>query len=155
MKSKNEQTTTNTYGWQTPPQTAQGQAYDEWARNAFTTADPTIPYTFGNMRKNLNNRFDNPFGFNYSGEAADAIKYDQNNEIDQAQGQALREDRQYRNQARGSALAVSAAQNAPQLTQTGGHTYGWQSQPIGPAIIGAVGAMGSAAITGGMSGGAS
>lgn len=155
MKSKHDTTTTNTYGWQTPPATAQATAYDDWAKTAFTNPDPTIPFTFGNMRKNLNNRFDNPFGHNYSGEAADAIRYEQNNEIDQAQGQAVRESNYSNSQARGSALAVSAGQHAPQLVQTGGRSQGWQTQAIGPALIGAAGAMGSAAITGGMSGGAS
>lgn len=148
-KTKSQSTTTNTYGWQAPPVTEAQTNYDNWANTAFDTPDPSIPYTFGNMRQNLNNRFDNPFGFNYSPEVAEANKYSQNNQIDQAQGQAHREDSFNRKNAKGAALAGSAAGHAPVLTQTGGSSTGSQStnaMGIIGAGIGAAGQIGAAAM---------
>lgn len=144
MKSKTTQQNTNTYGWMAPQQTAQQSAYDQHVKTAYDTPDPTIPYTFGNMKQNVNNRFDDPFGFNYSPEVKGAIKYSENNRIDQMHGQALREDRFNRTNAKTSALAGSAGMAAPQLVQTGGSMQGTQTQAWGTAAIGAVGSVGSA-----------
>lgn len=144
MKSKTKQTNTNTYGWQTPPQSQSQAAYDQHVKTAYDTPDPTIPFTFGNMKENVNNRLDNPFGYNYSPEVSEAIKYNENNRIDQMHGQALREDRFNRTQAKTAALAGSAAGNAPVLTQTGGTMTGSQTSAWGPAAIGAIGSVGGA-----------
>lgn len=145
MKSKHENTVTNTYGWQTPPSTPQSQALDAQIAK-YDTPDPTIPYVFNNRRNQLNNRFDNPFGFNYSPEVQEAQKYARGQELDQAQGQAHREDNFNRMNAKTAALAGSAALHAPVLTQTGGHEQGFQTTPWGPALIGAAGQIGGAAL---------
>jgi hypothetical protein len=146
MKSKSTQTSTNSFAYQTPPTTPQQQAFDTYAQTAFERPDPSIGYTYGNMRENVANRFANPYGANYSPEVADSIRYNQLNTINQAQGQAYREDAHSRRAAKAGVLATSAGLHAPQLTQTGGHQVGTQVGAIGPAIIGAVGSIGAAAM---------
>lgn len=146
MKSKSTQQTQNTYGWQTPPQTAAQSLLNTHLMTAFDTPDPTIPYIFSNQRGQLRNRFDNPFGFNYSPEVRDANMYARNEEIGQKEGQAFREDRFNRNNAKTSALLSNASLNAPVLTQTGGSMQGTQTSAIGPALIGLAGSIGGAAL---------
>lgn len=147
-KSTSQQQVTNTYAWQTPPETKQASAYDTWAQGAYGTPDPSIPYTFAGQRKTLNDSLNNPFGYNFSPEVSQAIKYSQNQDINQQQGQAIRTDRFNRESAKGQALAVGAGLNSPVLTQTGGSSQGsgTQTTPIGPAIINAVGQAGSTAL---------
>jgi hypothetical protein len=145
MKSKTKQETKNTYGWQTPPTTAAQTAFEGQIKE-YDTPDPTIPYTFANLKENLNNRLDDPFGMNFSPEVSGAIKTAGNERLIQGQGQALREDRFNRMGAKTGAMAINAAAQAPQLVQTGGSMVGTQTAPIGPAIIGAVGSIGGAAI---------
>ena len=143
-KSTSKQQQTNTYGHIQTPITAQQQAFDDHIKTAYDQADPNIPYQFNNAREALNNRFDNPFGADISPEVRDAVKYEQGNFIDQAQGQAAREDSFNRKQAKTGALATSAGMVAPQLVQTGGSSIGsgTQTTPLGPALIGAVGQIG-------------
>lgn len=149
MKSKSTTSQTNTYGYQTPPTTAQQTAFDQHVQTAYDTPDPTIPYTFGNMRKNVDDRLHDPFGFNYSPEVSDAIKYNEHNRIDQAQGQALREDSFNRKGAKTQALAASAAGHAPQLVQTGGTGTTVTNPGVGGLLMGGLQAgasLGSAAM---------
>jgi hypothetical protein len=98
------------------------------------------------MRKNVGNRLDNPFGPNFSPEVSDAIKYSENQNIDQMQGQAGREDAFNRKNAKVSAKMTNAALHAPTLTQTGGSMQGSQTAALGPALIGAAGAIGGGAL---------
>lgn len=146
MKSKSKQQSTTTYNYMTPPTTPQQQEFDTWAHEAFNTPDPNIPYTFANMREGVNNRLDNPFGADYSPEVRDAIRYNENNKIDQAQGQALREDTFNRQAGKGAALATSAAGHAPNLVATGSQGTSTTTQPILPPLIGAGASLGSAAL---------
>lgn len=147
--TKTTQTQSNSFGYMTPPTSSAQAAYDQHVAKAYDTPDPTIPFTFGNMKQNVGNRLDNPFGFNYSPEVSDAIKYSQNNQIDQMHGQASREDLFNRNAAKTQALAGSAAGHAPQLIQTGGTGTTVQSQGIGSLLMGGLNAgasLGSAAM---------
>lgn len=133
----------------TPPTTAAQTAFDQHVSKAYDTPDPTIPYTFGNMRNNMNNRMDNPFGFNYSPEVSESIKYNENNNIDQMQGQAMREDKFNRNAAKTQALAGSAAAHSPQLVQSGSSGTVVQNPGIGGLLMGGLNAgasLGSAAL---------
>lgn len=134
-KSKTKTTQTNSYGWQTPPTTPQQGQFDQWAQGSFNTPDPSIPYAFNNMRESVNNRLNNPFGADYSPEVNDAIRYNENQSINQMQGQAVREDAFNRNIARGQALQTSAGMHAPNLVATGssGTTI---SQPSMMGLIG-------------------
>lgn len=151
-KTKTNQTSTNTYGWQTAPTTQAQQSFDTYVKDAFETPDPSIGYQFGKMRENIKNRVDNPFGHNYSPEVQEALQYSGENELDQQQGQALREDASTRKQLKLGGLGASAAAHAPVLTQTGGTMQGTQtqSQPWGNYLMGGISAgaqLGSAALT--------
>lgn len=118
-KSKQKTTQSTTYGWQTPPNTAAQTAFDQHIGTAFDTPDPTIPFMYNKMREGVNNRFDNPFGWNYSPEVADAYKYNAGNEIDMMQGQSIREDAYNRKMGKTQALQASASMHAPVLVATG------------------------------------
>lgn len=145
MKSKTKSQSTNTYGYQTPPHWAGAEEFHNQI-GQLDKGDPSIPFAFAHQREELKNRFDNPFGFNYSPEVQDAIKYSQGQNIDQAEGQAHREDYYNRQQAKLGALGAYAGMTAPTLVQTGGTFQGTQTQPIGPALIGAAGQIGGAAL---------
>lgn len=150
MKSKTQQKSTNTFSHVTPPETAAQRAFDEHVRTAYDTPDPTIPYTFANMRENVSNRLDNPFGHNYSPEVAEAMRYSQIGMIDQAQGQANREDAYNRRMAKTQGLAASAQMRAPQLVQTGGTSTTTHNPGMGNIIMQGISAgasLGSAALT--------
>lgn len=139
MKSKSKSKTTNTYGWQTPPQTQAMSQYGQAINTSFDTPDPSIGYQFGAARQRVDDRFDNPFGQDYSPEVRDAMTYGGHQQLDQAQGQATREDSFRRKEGKLGHQAAYAGMTAPQLVQTGGTFQGSQSQPWGPALIGAAG----------------
>jgi tRNA A37 N6-isopentenylltransferase MiaA len=139
MKSKSKSKTTNTYAYQAPPQTQQMQQYGQSINDAYDTPDPSIGYQFASARGRIDDRFDNPFGQDYSPEVQDAMKYSGHQQLDQAQGQAYREDAFRRKEGKLGHQAAYAGMTAPQLVQTGGTFQGSQSQPWGPALIGAAG----------------
>lgn len=135
-------TTKNTHGYVAPPNTADRTAQRAAIGTAYDTPDATIPFSYNRQRSAVKNRFTNPFGHGYSGEAKDAIMSNDINQLDQQQGLALRQDQMQRNQAKVGALAHLADGTAPQLIQTGGT----QTQSAGGAIAGMVGSIGSAAL---------
>lgn len=143
MKSKTKQT--NTHAYMTAPSTPQQTAFDQNINTAYEAPDASIPFAFGNMRENLNNRLDNPYGADYSPEVQDALLYEGNQNIDQMQGAAVRDDNMRRKQAKTGLLGQSAGLMRPDLVQTGGTTT--QSQPIGPMLISAAAGLGSSALT--------
>ena len=145
-KKKQKTVQTNTYGWQTPPETADTGAYRSAVNNAYDTPDPSIAYSFNSARQRLKDRFDNPFGANYSPEVADAAKYAGTNELDQQQGAALQADAYNRKNAKVAGLAGVAGMTAPQLVQTGGTSNTTQSSGLLGQILGAGASIGSAAI---------
>ena len=147
-KTKTQQTQTNTYAYQAPPDTKDTQAYRDSISQAYDTADPTIAYSFNNARNHVKDRYDNPFGANYSAEAADAAKYAGINELDQGQGAALQADAYNRKNAKVAALGGVAGLTAPQLVQTGGTMNGTTTQSGGMLgqILGAGAGIGSAAL---------
>lgn len=143
-KQKTEQT--NTYGYMTPSNTPDINAYRDTVNTAYDTPDPNIPFAFAQARDQANNRFDNPFGADYSPEVRDAAKYANNNSLDQAQGQALREDTFNRKIGKVGAQGALAGLTAPQLVQTGGNSTTTQSGGLAQQLIGAGASIGSAAI---------
>lgn len=150
MKSKSKQTqnTTNTWGSVTPTNTADMQAYRDAIGGTFDKTDPTIPYVFNQARNNAKNRFDDPFGHEVSPEVRGAYMHETMNNIDQAQGQAIREDSSNRRFGKLQALQNLASMTAPQIVQTGGSSTGTtvQSQPILPALLQLGGQLGGAAM---------
>lgn len=149
MKSKSTSQTANTYGYMAPVRTSQQDAYDKHVQTAYDTPDPSIGYTFGKSEQNLQDKFSNPWGFNYSPEVAEASMYAGRQDLNQARGQALREDAAQRRQAKTAGLAGSAGMAEHKLVQTGGSSSGTQSQPWGPALIGAGASLAGASLAGG------
>lgn len=154
MKSKQQtqQRSTNTYGYMNRPTTQADIELDEAINHAFNTPDPTISYSAANQHEALNNRFSDMFGTNYSPEVKDAIKYTEGQNINQATGQAYREDSQNRNLGKLGAKAAVADARAPQLVQTGGTFQGTTTTNpgVGGLIMGGLSAgaqLGSAAMT--------
>lgn len=131
-----------------PPDTRDTTAYRDSINNAYDTADPSIAYSFNNQRNKIKDRYDNPFGADYSPEVADAAKYAGTNELDQAQGAALQADAFNRKNAKVSALGGVAGLTAPNLVQTGGTMNGTTTQSGGMlgSILGAGASIGSAAL---------
>lgn len=150
MKGKQTQQTQNTFAYHAPVEDAQyNQAVGEFGNmvnDSFNTADPSIQYNFARMRNESRKRMDNPFGANYSPEARDAFRYASDQELNQAQGQALREDAFQRKQGKLLAKATEVGFRAPQLVTSQSNSQGTVSQPWGPALIGAAGSIGSAAM---------
>lgn len=120
MSSKKTTTSTNTYGWQTPTDTADTIALRNQINTAYDTPDATIPYAFARRREAAKNRFGSPFGANYSPEVREAQKYNDINELDQEQGVANRMDSFNRRQGKTAALAGLSGQTQSRLVQTGG-----------------------------------
>lgn len=152
MKSKSKTTQTYSHGWATPPQTDAQRRFDTFANEAFETSDPTIPFYFNNLRKQSQDRYseNEMFTSNYSPEVRDAARYNSTGNLDQAQGQALREDAFNRKGAKLNALAMSAQAGAPVFHQTGGTATTVSNPGLGGVLMGAMSAgasLGSAAIT--------
>ena len=146
-KKKTETQQTNTYGYQPGAQSADIDALRNQINSSYNQSDPGIAYSFNNQRKNLQNRFDNPFGANYSPEAADAAKYAGTNDLDQAQGAAYQMDAFNRKNQKVAALGGLASQTAPVLTQTGGSGTTTQTTPFNwGGILNAGSSIGSAAL---------
>jgi hypothetical protein len=132
-KTKTNQNTTMTYGFQTAPETPDVQA----ARTAATdnTPDPSIQFHAAQQKQQLNNSLSNPFGGNVSPETLDAIRYARQADIDTQAGQATQEDAFRRRQTRFGNLYAMAGLTQPRLVQTGGSMTGTVSQPIWPGLL--------------------
>lgn len=128
-KTKTNQNTTSTYGWQSPPDTAETTALQNDI-NQGESADPSIQYDYANRKKNLNQSLASPFGANYSPETSEAMKYARGSEIDTEHGQALQEDSFRRKQSRFNKLYALAGIKAPRMVQTGGTMQGSVTTPI-------------------------
>ena len=152
-KQQTQQTQANTYGFVERPRTPELLDYRNQIDETYNTGDPNIAYDFNRQRENLNNRFDNPFGANYSPEVMDAIKFQGNQELDQAQGQAYRQNNYQNQQGKLSAVGAYADATAPQMVQTGGSSTGnmtGTTTSVVPfnwnSVIGAGAQLGSAAM---------
>lgn len=150
MKSKKKEEQKINYQFYTPPTTEAQQKYDTLVDSSYDTADPSIGYSFGRAHEAVANRFDNPFGADYSPEVRDAIKYNEHSQLDQMQGQAMREDSAYRKSAKLAAQGQSAANHAPLFASSGGTVTSTSSPGLGGIIgagINAGTSLGSAALT--------
>ena len=125
MSSKNKQQTTqvqnqnqaysgtNTYGWMTPPDTADIEAQ----RNFQFTADPRVPYTFAKTRSNLAESYNNPAGAYSTPALRDAALRASYEDIGQQEGQALREENYARQGLEYAKRADVASMTQPRLVQ--------------------------------------
>lgn len=117
---------TNTYGYQTPPETADINAAREWKPQS----NPAIGYNFANARQRLRNTFNNPLGADTPAAVKDAIIYSGENDLAQQEGQMLREEGVDLNNQEWQKRFALAELTKPQLVQTG------QSGPgLGSSLI--------------------
>lgn len=146
-KTNQTQTTRNTYQYMTTPGSADIDALRQNI-SRLGNIDPSIQYEAGLAKQNIENRFNNPFGANYSPEVQDAIRYNQGQQIDQRAGVMVRDDRRRAQLAQISAQGGLAQLTAPQLVQSGGTMQGTMTQsapgPWGAIAGGALSGAGSA-----------
>lgn len=141
MGSKTTTSTKNTYEYMTPPETPEMAALKKAVSTTYDTIDPSIAYSFNNARQTAQDRLDNPFGADYSPEVSDALRYAVDQDMNQQQGQAMREDAFNRGQAKIGALGAIAAGTAPQLVTSG--TSGTQKTSSAGGIFGTLASAGA------------
>lgn len=158
MSSKNKQQTTqtqnqsysgtNTYGFMTPPDTA-----DVAAMRGFQfSADPRVPFAFGKARQGIAESYNNPLGGNVTPALRDAQMRASFEDIGQQEAQALREENYARQGLDYARTADVANMTQPRMVQTSqsGNSSGTssgntvQSQGALPGIIQGGSAVGSA-----------
>jgi hypothetical protein len=138
QKQTSNNTSTNTYGWQTPPATP---ALDKLAGSKFEV-DPGLHAQYSTLRNRLKSGFSNPTGANYSPEVQDAMLRSGEERLGQDEAQAYRGGQFDVNKLNYSRDATVAGMQAPQLTQTGSSNSGsgtiTQSQsPVSGILSGA------------------
>lgn len=160
MSSKNKQQTTqvqnqaynntSTYGWMTPPGTADIDAM----RGFQFSADPRIPNAFARTRANIGATYDSPTGAFVHPAIRDAAMRASYEDVGQQEAQALREENYTRQGLDYARIADVAAMTQPRMVQTSqsGTTSGTnnsnttQSQGALPSLISGGSAVGSALI---------
>jgi len=111
---------TNTYGWQTPPESADVQA----VRDFKFSADPRIGYTYGNARNQAANSFNNPLGGVYSPQIRDQISRSMISDLGQKEAQAYSEANQGLQGQQLAQKSLVAGLTQPRMVQTGGSGTG-------------------------------
>ena len=106
---------TNTYGWQTPPDTADVQAL----RGFQFTADPRVPYSFARTRQNIGATYDSPTSAYSNPAVRDAAQRAQFEDLGQQEAQALREEDYSRQALNYAQKADVANMTQPRMVQTG------------------------------------
>lgn len=123
-KSKQESSTTNTYGFMTPPSTPDVDAVRDWTPQI----DPGISYSYARAKNALRNSFDNPLGADTPQAVKDAMLFQGEQDLGQQEAQTLREaSNDVNDQELRKKLAV-AGFTEPKLVQTSGLTSGTTSQ---------------------------
>lgn len=127
-------TTSNAYGWQVPPDTA-----DIAAQRGFKfQSDPRIPYTFSRAYQRAKDTYDNPTGGASTPQMRDATLRATAEDLGQEESQAYREENYGRQALEYGKLADVAQMTAPRLTQTSGTTSGTGTQQTNPGLLNTV-----------------
>lgn len=115
-------TTTNTYGWQANP----GSADIDRLRASIAPVqeDPSIPFAFANERERINNSYKNPLGAFTSPAVRDAANRSAGAGLGMAERVASEASRQQAQERNFGQQATVAGYTAPVLTQTGGSSQG-------------------------------
>lgn len=156
MSSRNRQQQTqqqsfsnqNTYGWQTPPDTADIANM----RNFQFQADPRVGHAFARARQNIGATYDSPTSGYTPPALRDAAMRAQHEDLGQQEAQALREENYARQGLDYARLADVAAFTQPRMVQerssgtSSGNSNTTQSQGALGSIIGGSSAIGSALI---------
>lgn len=141
---------TNTYGWLTPPETADTTAMRDFEFGQ----DPRLSYNFARAAQRLRDTYNNPMGGYTTPQLRDARLRAGYEDLAQEEGQAIRED-SYARQGLDYARTVDVAQmTQPRMAQTSssgsssGNSSGTITQQQSPlnSIIQGGSAIGSALI---------
>lgn len=130
-------TTTNDYGFFTPPKTEELSALEAWQPQA----DPTIPYNFAKQKEDFNASFKNPLGPYTTPEMQRQMTQAGNAEIGQNEAQAFRGDQYNQNNLKLGQLGMAAQLRNPRLENTKSTTQQsggfWRDLAMGAAGAGA------------------
>lgn len=113
---KKKVTQTNTHSYMTPPPSADVNALREMR----AVADPSIPFTYGKLRTQQANSFNNPLGSQTSAATREASNRATNQSLAMQEAQANEESQFNANNANFQRQATVAGFTQPQLVQTGG-----------------------------------
>lgn len=119
-------TSANTYGYTTPPDTADMEAL----RTHEFTHDPRIPYAFARQRQNMASSYANPLGGATTPQLRDAALRAGYEDSAQNEAQALREESHGLQGLQYAAKQSLAGMTAPRLIQTGGTSSGTGTSTI-------------------------
>jgi len=136
---------TNTYGYQTPPDTKDVETLRDWE----PSMSPSTPFAFARAKNELHDSFNNVAGAHTTPAIRDAIIRSGEGELAMGQAQATREDMASVNGQKFGQLATVAELTNPKLVQTGSSGYNSQSVPgsgIGNALIGGAAQAGTMAL---------
>jgi hypothetical protein len=106
---------TNTYGWQTAPDTEDTKAYREWRPQI----DPGLGAQYAGAKNSLTSSFNNPLGGYATPQMRDAQQRTGLRNLNQDESLAFRGAYNDVNAQRGNQLAGLSALTHPTLTQTG------------------------------------
>lgn len=136
-KQSSTSSTTNTFGFQAPPDTADVQAM----RDFKFQSDPRIGYTYGRQRNQAHESFQSPTGGYTTPQLRDATLRASDEDSAQNEAQAYREENYGRQAIDYGRLADIAQMTAPRMVQTSGSTTGTgtsqTSDPLGRVMQGA------------------
>lgn len=136
-----------TYGWETPPDTEDFQAYRSWQPQV----DPSIAFRAGDAKRQLHQSFVNPLGGFATAQMQDALQRSGERAIMQDASQAFRVGQNDVNAQLGAKLATLAEMTQPRMVQRSssgttsgtssgtssgtGTTQATMTQPLMPSII--------------------
>ena len=141
-KKKTTQTSTNTYGFQTPPDTQDIKDL----RGMEIQEDPGIGHQFALLKEGLNNNYDNPLGAYTTADVRGKQRSATMQGVNQQEAAAHRQGQYDVNQQNIMKQSGLATLTAPKLVQTGGTNVTTQPSDIWGSIIGGGANVASAAL---------
>jgi len=126
-KTTQQSTQTNTYAYQTPPETADVTAL----RGMKAQVDPSIPYRYAKGREEYDNSWKNPLGSATSPAVREAASRVTNQRLAMDEGNTMSAAQNEADNTNFSRQAAIAGMTAPQLVQTGGTMNGTTTQTGG------------------------
>lgn len=115
QKQSQSYNNSTSYGWQTPPESADVAAL----RGFKFQADPSIGNAFGSAKNQIANSFNNPIGGLYSGNMRDSILRSSLSDLSQKEAMARGEANSALQGQRFGQAATVASMTAPRLVTTG------------------------------------
>lgn len=141
-KKKTESTSTNSYNYVAPPDTADVTAL----RGVNFTEDPGIAHQYGLAKERLDENMDNPLGPYTTSDVRMKQRAAGIKGLNQEESMAHRQGQYDVNMLNNAKLQGLAALTAPKLVQTGGTQTQTQSGDVLGQLIGGAAGVGSAAL---------